>query len=742
MISKSYFKNTYFKNTYFKNFLCFAFVLIFSLCIKLPIVFAQDKTQLNNYTINGVFDENKKTLKANETIYFNNTYNESLKDIVLHLYPDSYNDSKSKPTIGTSSQKLREEEKGDILITKVLVSRKKVSFTQDNQILKLKLNDILKKGENLKIYIEFTLKLPKGTSRMGYFNDIYSFTNWYPILSIYNSTNNKWDENPYCTVGESNYAESSNYNVTLKVPKDMKVASTGTTKNSTTKNDTKNVVINAHNVRDFVFIMSPKFQVISKNFNNIKVNSFYYNDDNKDLSKKRASFILDTAIDSLKFFTKEFGKYPFSEFDIIETNLSGGAMEYPQLIQMGPYTFNPENVSYAPSSFIPFEIEATVHETAHQWWFSVVGNNEFKESFLDESLTVYSTAYYFEKTHGKYCPSGTIMQFRMYYDPSLSKLSYPINTSVDAFDSWGDYSSTIYSKGPLVFEELREKVGDDKFKKILKTYFEEYKFKNASIKDLLNVIYKICGKDIKNDISKALNSKNYSPSSIILSNEERNKIQKELTKSEFLESSKKFDISLLSISASAIRGEKIYIVKPSNLSKKSSNTVDSFIDELKFFYKDLGCEKNLIIKYDTDISYSEMKSNNLILIGNPWNNSKLNNLNSSFPISLNKNSINMNGINIYNSNVTGHFIYKNPLNKNKCILVFLWSKNCNLDNLINYNPYTTLYSNPENQFNLNIDNKKIYQVDFKIKKIKSSLIFKLLLIFLFLYFKYLFSYLN
>ena len=43
----------------------------------------------------------------------------------------------------------------------------------------------------------------------------------------------------------------------------------------------------------------------------------------------------------------------------------------------------------------------TVHETAHQWWYGVVGNDQIDEPWLDEALTEYSTILYYGHRYGK-----------------------------------------------------------------------------------------------------------------------------------------------------------------------------------------------------------------------------------------------------------------------------------------------------------------------------------------------------
>ncbi|QGU94887.1 hypothetical protein GOM49_07025 [Clostridium bovifaecis] len=363
--------------------------------------------------------------------------------------------------------------------------------------------------------------------------------------------------------------------------------------------------ISAENVRDFVFIASSKFKRVSQKVDGIRVNSFYFDNGDAIQSKKQALTVLSHCSDAISFFSKEFGQYPFEEFDIVETYLTGGAMEYPQLIQMGVYGFNPDENYSGINSYMPFEIEGAVHEVGHQWWFSVVGNNEFKESFLDESLTSYSTAYYFEKKYGKYCSQGTFTQFRLHLYPDENQ-SLPINSSVDKFTSWSDYSMIIYRKGALVFEDLRQRVGEEKFLQILKTYFDRYKFKNASIDDFLSVIEEIDEENVENSIREALNSKNYFPENLIIPDDEKQVFYREMEKQRLLEQAKKYGLSLDSLAAKGLIGDKIYLIKPSSLSQHDKTQLEQLISSLKDSYK-MQYNIDLIVKDDKDFSGEEVK---------------------------------------------------------------------------------------------------------------------------------------
>lgn len=490
------------------NALFIAFLIVFS--FKSVVVKAEGLSV--QYNMDLIFNQKEKALDGVENVVVTNNLNKEIGQIVFHLYADSYNDYDTQPLFTRpkkQDEKITKEEIGDIKINKVLVDGKEAKYTENSQILKINLNETLKKNEKIQVYIEFKLKIPMGTGRLGYTNEVYSLTNWYPILSMYNEKEDKWDENPFHKIGESNYSDVANYNVKIKVPKNFIVASTGKEKEDEIKKDEKTVILTAENVRDFVVIMSPHFGVMSKEIDGIKVNSYYIKDKDSKGQSKCAEQILNIAVDAVKFFSHEFGKYPYEELDIMETYLAGGAMEYPQIIQMGKY----EDFMLEMED-IPFLLEAAVHEVGHQWWYVTVGNNEFKEPFLDESFTSFSTAYYFEKTQGEYSSKAIKRDLReiyVYIDEMSNIEPKKIASSVDNFKEMYEYNTAIYKKGALVLEDLRNRVGEEKFREIMQEYFKKFKFKNSTIEGFLQVIEEKSGKDIKEHIKKALNGDKYVP---------------------------------------------------------------------------------------------------------------------------------------------------------------------------------------------------------------------------------------
>ncbi len=696
-----------------KQILSSILLLVMLLSFNSPIVFADALEQLQSnkssasvvtaednltqYDINVKFNEPNKAFTATESVKFTNTYGKNLKSLVFHLYADSYGSVETMPSMGIQKEKLEEEEIGDINITKVTIGNKEVKFIQDNQILKIIPSADIKANEIVDIKINFTLKLPMSQNRLGYYNNVYSVTNWYPIISIYDIEADTWDENSFHPVGESNYSDIANYKVSINVPSNMELASTGITNSSKKEKDgTKTYDIIAEKVRDFVFIMSPEFKVITKEVDGITVNSFYIYDGNENTTKN-AEELLNLTIDALSFFGKNFGKYPYKEFDTVETYVQGFAMEYPQLIQMGKYNVNPA-----------FTEESMVHEVAHQWWYVTVGNNEFKNPFLDESLTAFSTAYYFEKTQGKYSQHGIALSLRdrMNY---FKDISSPINSSVDEINpkEWG---KTVYIMGALVFENLRQNLGEEKLLEIIRTYYSENALKNATLDSLLDVIERIGGKEAKEQVLSNINSRDFYPENLKLNESELaelREMKKEGSKEKrdgakqyinYLRKEEKDNFGAFFVQA--LDNYDVYLVKPSksNIAKEDIDKVNTMINTLKMTLEE-GFGLNVIIKEDKDITENELKEKSLIFIGDNNENTALNSIIDKLPIDFSKEEIKFNDIIIKNNNINGMLVSNTSKNKNNNVLILLGIDKLESFNLINGSDFY------DKQFILNFNNK-------------------------------------
>src|SRR5262249_54279284 len=110
------------------------------------------------------------------------------------------------------------------------------------------------------------------------------------------------------------------------------------------------------------------------------------------------AFLAQRHIEAVKVTLRSFGAwaapYPYKQITVVDPawRSASGGMEYPTLITAGTSIFAP------PSLQSPEGV--TVHEAGHQFWYGLVGNNEFEEAWLDEGFNSYHTAKAIDLAYG------------------------------------------------------------------------------------------------------------------------------------------------------------------------------------------------------------------------------------------------------------------------------------------------------------------------------------------------------
>jgi aminopeptidase N len=158
-----------------------------------------------------------------------------------------------------------------------------------------------------------------------------------------------------------------------------------------------------------------------------------------------------------------------------------GGMEYPAL------TYISDELNCADACY------TIVHENAHQWWYAAVGNDQVNAGWQDEGLAEYSTLMFFENTpeYGitKMSMLGqatkTFRAFYSVYNQLFGDADTTMNRSLNDFISDYEYTNIAYNKGLLLFEALKNSLGDKKFTSALKDYYAEYSKKIATKEALI-----------------------------------------------------------------------------------------------------------------------------------------------------------------------------------------------------------------------------------------------------------------
>ncbi len=460
-------------------------VFICALILLFPIFSygCKDSEQGNitSYQINCELDGH--TLRGVETVNFVNTSNNTVNQLKFNLFGNAFRKNATYSPI--SAQYIDKAyphgiSYGNMQINDAFVENKKADFSIggiDANVLIIDLNKEVFPDERVCVKIDFTLNLANVIARTGYNDKTINLANFYPILCAF--SNGSFYECAYYSFGDPFYSDCADYNVTFTYDKNFIVASSGveTNKKQTESKITSTYKINS--ARSFAFVLSQGFLCETDNSTGTKINYYYYDDE-----KPKTS--IQYAVKAIKLFTSKFGAYPYKTFSVVQTDFIQGGMEFPALVMISDEL---DGLPYG---------EVIVHETAHQWWQTAVGNNEIEYGFLDEGLTEYSVVLFYENypEYG-YTRQGLIKASEQTYKVFCSvydKLQKKVNTtmirSLKDFTSEYEYVNVAYIKPCIMYDYLRTTIGENRFFNSLRKYYNKYKFKNVMPDDLVGAFEK------------------------------------------------------------------------------------------------------------------------------------------------------------------------------------------------------------------------------------------------------------
>lgn len=423
------------------------------------------------YKINMSLDPSLTRIDGKQSVVYTNRASVPLSEIYFRLFPNYPGSGGSASVSGLS----------------VNGAAVNPELQADNTALRVPLRQPLAPGDRAKIDLDFSVSIP--ISNTGHYNDfvnagwIAALPTVYPLIPAYDEKG--WHTEVPPPYGDLVYADSSLYDVTVTAPSASTVIASGVTTDKSSDGDQTIWHISAAPVRDFDLNLSSELQKSSSQINGTTINSWYLPS-----QVQSGKDVLKFATDSFKVYNLRIGAYPFKELDVVETPTTAGGIEYPGLVTIARQLYgNPDQLSF---------LEFTVaHEVAHQWFYSLVGNDQVNDPWLDESLVQYMTSMYLEDTYGKEEADITRKQyFNALYDTAKRRnKDAPVGLPVSAYDE-EQYAAIVYGKGPLFFGEVRNQLGDQKFFAALQAYFQKRKYQNATPADLVSTFNEVGGQDI------------------------------------------------------------------------------------------------------------------------------------------------------------------------------------------------------------------------------------------------------
>lgn len=320
--------------------------------------------------------------------------------------------------------------------------------------------------EPMTLKLDFAMTLPQNDGRMSYDEHAMWLGNWLPILAVKDRAG--WHLDPYEPIGDPFYSENADYQVNVTLPDGYQLASTASDKAAVVDTGEKERTfhLQADNVRDFALVaMDSSYHFIESKVGNTEVRTWYREGDSVEQAKRNHF----AAADSLAYFSRQFGTYPYTEYDVVRTGGSINGMEYPSLVFLDGRHFMPG---------VDSGVATTVHETAHQWFYSLIGNNQIDEAWLDEGFAEYGTLAFLSATYPK---QGNDRVLRRWKQGTTAMAAYTEEKlrpwqSLQAFPDNESYSDLVYSRTCTMLWALREAWGEERLHEMLRRYVSAHRF--------------------------------------------------------------------------------------------------------------------------------------------------------------------------------------------------------------------------------------------------------------------------
>lgn len=191
-----------------------------------------------------------------------------------------------------------------------------------------------------------------------------------------------------------------------------------------------------------------------------------------------------------KWLASQFGEYPFTSSGLVATRtVFGSALEMQTRPVYGAAIFFGRSIAK----------QVVVHELAHQWFGDSVTPKSWRDVWLNEGFASFAEWLY-DEHHGGFKTSrhaGSVYQaFRGDKQFWRVKPGDPGRKQM--------FSSTVYARGAMALQVVRHQLGDQEFLKLMRSWTELYRYKNASVQDFVALILQQTGKDLAPILDKWL----------------------------------------------------------------------------------------------------------------------------------------------------------------------------------------------------------------------------------------------
>jgi Peptidase family M1 domain len=474
-----------------------------------------------SYTITARLDPATRTIAASETIAWRNITHNPAADLQFHLYWNAWKSKRStfmreRALGGTSDERSRRgNEWGRIDVSTITIAgvdrtaaKRFIAPDDDNPndetVMSVPLEQPIEPGGTVTIEISWTAHVPRTFARTGAIGNFFFIAQWFPKLGVLQDAG--WNCHQFHS-GTEFFSDYGVYDVSLTVPAGWPLGATGVQRERRDNADgTTTHRYHQDDVHDFAWTTSPEYLVRTARFEHPTLPPVEMRLLLQPEHAAQAERHFDATRTTLKYYGEWYGAYPYGHITIVDPAYQSGAggMEYPTLFTAGTRWLAPAGVT-TPEG-------VTVHEAGHQFWYGMVGNNEFEDAWMDEGFNTFSTARAIAQVYdpnyltlhyfGGFVP-WVVRDIALSRETEGNRLAgYRRDAKSDAQEtpSYRYFPSTggniTYNKTALWLNTLERLLGWPTLQRVMSAHFATWKFKHPSPGDFFTIANDVSGQDL------------------------------------------------------------------------------------------------------------------------------------------------------------------------------------------------------------------------------------------------------
>lgn len=409
------------------------------------------------YTLSAVLDYGRHHLAVEQKIDYTNKSGEELADLLLIVEPGRY------PGVFQLAG-LAWEDGSPV-----------AGHAWDGAWLNIPLASPLQPGESLSLSLAYELSLPSPQPSpdvrpipFGYTARQTNLVDWYPFIPPY-IPGQGWLAHPAGYFGEHLAYEAADFEVSIRLADartDLVIAASAL---GEVDGDWQRYRFDT--ARNFAWSVSPDYQVLEEKVGAVTVRGYAF-----PAHAAAGEAALETTAQALALYSDLFGPYPHGSLSVVEADFLDG-MEFDGLYFLSNAFYN-----LYSGGVDDYLTAIAAHETAHQWWYGLVGNDQALEPWLDEALSTYSERLFYERLYPQ------ALDWWWAYRVNLYEPHGWVDGSIYNPAGFWVYRDAIYLNGAVFLEALRELVGDEIFFAFLKDYVDQNSHRLATGEDFFTLL--------------------------------------------------------------------------------------------------------------------------------------------------------------------------------------------------------------------------------------------------------------